>query len=104
MNEFPFLRLLKIQASIIYFQFIKKSRNLFIYLVSVVTALFLICVGVILVCLSILINTDTGVLPFGITLTLVSAVLLAFLLTQRVWMMIFEVDQLIENIEKGGGK
>ncbi|GEM_PF-3772326 len=104
MNELPLLRLLKIQGAIAYLGFIKKSRQICLHLLSIVAAMFLMCVGIILVCLSILINFDTGVLPFGIALTLIAAVLLAFLLNQRVWMMIFEADQLIENIEKGGEK
>lgn len=104
MNDFPLLRLLKIQAAIVYLEFIKKSRKLFLHFLLLVAALFLNCVGVILVCLSFLINIIPGVLFFGIALILISAGLMGFLLTQKAWMRIFEVDQLIENIEKGGEK
>ncbi len=104
MNNLPLIRLLKIQAAIAYLGLIKKSRKLFLYFLSVAAALVLICLGIVLVCLSFLINLDTGVLPFGIALIVISAVLMGFLLNQRAWMRIFEVDQLIENIEKGGEK
>ncbi len=104
MNDLPFLRLLKIQAAIVYLGFIKKSRKVFLYLLLLVAAMFLICLGIILVCLSFLININIGVLSFGIALILISSVLMGFLLTQRAWVRIFEVDQLIKNIEKGGEK
>lgn len=104
MNELPLLRLLKIQGAIAYLGFIKKSRRLFLYFLSVFAALFLICTGVIIVCLSLLININAGVIFFGSALILISAALMCFLLMQRKWISIFEVDQLIENIEKGGEK
>ncbi len=104
MNDLPLLRLLKIQAAIVYLGFIKKSRKFFFLLLLIVAAMFLMCVGIILVCLTFLINIDTGVLLFGIVLIIISAVLMGFLLSQRAWMMIFEADQLIENIAKGGEK
>ena len=103
-NDLPLLRLLKIQGSIAYLGFIKKSRKLFLHFLFSVAAMFLMCVGIILVVLSFLLGIDKGVLPFGIVLIIISAVLMGFLITQRAWMRIFEVDQLIENIKKGGEK
>lgn len=104
MNDLPLLRLLKIQGAIAYLGFIKKSRKLFLYFLSIVAALFFICVGIILVGLSFLININVGVISFGLALIFISAGLMGFLLTQGKWMSIFKVDQLIENIEKGGEK
>ena len=105
MKELPLLRLLKIQAAIAYLGFIKKSRQICLYFLAMVAAMFLMCVGIILTCLSILIGMErAGVLAFGIILIVVSAVLIGFLLTQKAWMRIFEADKLIEDIAKGGEK
>jgi hypothetical protein len=104
MHEFPLLRLLKIQAAITYLEFVKKSRKVFLYFVSAVAALFLMCVGIILIALSFLLNINSGVFLFGIAIILISSVVMGFLFSEKAWMSIFEVHQLIEDIEKGGVK
>jgi hypothetical protein len=104
LDGLPGLRLLKIKAAITYLELIKKARIVFLALLLLIMSLLLMCVGLILIGMSFLREFNLDVFLFGAGILLISAVVLGFTASQRTWIKIFKIDQLIGNIKKGDEK
>jgi hypothetical protein len=101
LDGFPGIRLLRINAAITYVECIKKARGVFLLLLWLSMSLLLMCAGLILIGMSFLREFNMNVFLFGAAIFLISAILLGLMASQRTWIRLFKIDQLIENIKKG---
>ena len=104
LDGFPGIRLLRIKAAITYVECIKKARRVFLLLLWLSISLILLCAGLILIGMSFLREFNRDVFLYGAAIFTISAALLGFMASQRTWIRIFKIDQLIENIQKGDAK
>ncbi len=92
--------MLLVHAGISYLQLIKKIRRLFIVLVILLGDIFVFCMGIIFIVLSVIFKRQDYVFNLGIFLTILAAGVLFVIFSQRLWMKIFDADKLLEKIAK----
>lgn len=96
------VRMIKVKAAIVYLEYIKKARILFLLFLLILFSLLLMCAGIIFVGVSFLGELFNGkIFLFGTGLIFITALAMWVLLSQQAWINFFGIDKLIENIKKG---
>lgn len=102
MNTSSIKKLLKTEAALIYLALLKSAKKVFLYFIGVLSVLAIIFIGFSFLIVRIAVYSENHILltlGVAVALILIPGITLFVLLSQKNWLRIFGVDQIVKDLE-----
>ncbi len=106
-KESSLRKILMTEAAILYLDLIKMIKKVFVSIVIMLTALFIVCGGLSFLIISLALKAQDNLLPVAavwIFLVIVPVLMALTIFSDKFWMKVFRADEFIERIENAGSE